>query len=248
MSENFVSKKVGTAAAAAGFALLLASSVGVAAEKEMGRLTSSSGVVLSGAGECWEAKDGSKELYEECGDVMPVADSDGDGVPDDVDACPGTPAGVAVDARGCPRDSDGDGVPDYLDKCPGTPSGAKVDADGCEIMDSVSISVTADHFDFDSATLKPAMESELSDVAAKVRASAGSEMLEVVGHTDSTGPEAYNQGLSERRAEAAASYLIDAGVPASQISTMGKGESEPVGDNGTREGRAMNRRVEVLTR
>ncbi|MEJ2577236.1 MAG: hypothetical protein P8106_11330, partial [Gammaproteobacteria bacterium] len=72
MSENFVSKKVGTAAAAAGFALLLASSVGVAAEKEMGRLTSSSGVVLSGAGECWEAKDGSKELYEECGDVMPV--------------------------------------------------------------------------------------------------------------------------------------------------------------------------------
>ncbi|MEJ2575523.1 MAG: OmpA family protein [Gammaproteobacteria bacterium] len=177
-----------------------------------------------------------------------MADSDGDGVPDDVDACPGTPAGVAVDARGCPRDSDGDGVPDYLDKCPGTPSGAKVDADGCEIMDSVSISVTADHFDFDSATLKPAMESELSEVAAKVRASAGSEMLEVVGHTDSTGPEAYNQGLSERRAEAAASYLIDAGVPASQISTMGKGESEPVGDNGTRDGRAMNRRVEVLTR
>ena len=186
-----------------GVAMVLASSAGVAAESKMGRLTSSSGVVLSGSGECWQSIGGSKELFEACGDVMAMAaegDADGDGVPDSADACPGTPAGVAVDAKGCPRDSDGDGVPDYLDKCPGTPSYAKVDADGCEIMDSVSISVTADHFDFDSATLKPAMESALSEVAAKVKASSGSEMLEVIGHTDSTGPEAYNQGLSERRA------------------------------------------------
>ena len=61
----------------------------------------------------------------------PVVDSDGDGVPDEGDGCPGTPAGVEVDARGCPVDSDGDGVGDYLDKCPGTPSGTRVDAGGC---------------------------------------------------------------------------------------------------------------------
>jgi outer membrane protein OmpA-like peptidoglycan-associated protein len=60
-------------------------------------------------------------------------DSDGDGVPDYLDKCPGTPKGVAVDAAGCPTDSDGDGVPDYLDKCPGTPRGAKVDAKGCPV-------------------------------------------------------------------------------------------------------------------
>jgi outer membrane protein OmpA-like peptidoglycan-associated protein len=62
-----------------------------------------------------------------------VVDSDGDGVPDDKDRCPGTPAGAKVDAFGCELDSDKDGVVDRLDKCPDTPAGAKVDANGCEL-------------------------------------------------------------------------------------------------------------------
>ncbi len=65
----------------------------------------------------------------------PPMDSDGDGVPDSKDRCPGTPEGAKVDARGCPVDSDGDGVFDGLDRCPDTPRGAKVDAEGCP-MDS----------------------------------------------------------------------------------------------------------------
>ncbi len=60
-------------------------------------------------------------------------DSDGDGVPDYKDKCPNTPPGVKVDSAGCPLDSDGDGVPDYLDKCPNTPHGVKVDAEGCPL-------------------------------------------------------------------------------------------------------------------
>ncbi|MDR3668488.1 MAG: OmpA family protein [Ignavibacteriaceae bacterium] len=60
-------------------------------------------------------------------------DSDGDGVPDYLDNCPNTPHGVAVDSHGCPLDADGDGVPDYLDKCPNTPAGVKVDAEGCPL-------------------------------------------------------------------------------------------------------------------
>jgi OOP family OmpA-OmpF porin len=64
--------------------------------------------------------------------ALPV-DSDGDGVPDTLDKCPGTPTGVDVDNDGCPLDADGDGVPDYLDKCPGTPAGVTVDKDGCPL-------------------------------------------------------------------------------------------------------------------
>jgi OOP family OmpA-OmpF porin len=65
--------------------------------------------------------------------VAVVRDSDGDGVVDDLDRCPGTPSGVQVDKDGCPLDSDRDGVYDYLDKCPGTPAGVKVDRDGCPL-------------------------------------------------------------------------------------------------------------------
>ncbi len=64
---------------------------------------------------------------------MEPKDSDCDGVPDEIDKCPGTPLGVKVDSKGCPLDTDGDGVPDYLDECPGTPKGVKVDDKGCPI-------------------------------------------------------------------------------------------------------------------
>jgi len=218
---------------------------------QAGYLTDSrGGVVTSDYGECWNAPGGEDKLVEECGDDIPTddPDSDGDGVPDSRDECPGTPAGVAVTSFGCPKDSDGDGVPDYLDKCPGTPAGAKVDSDGCEIVGDIVINVTADHFDFDSAELKPAMQAELDSVASRIKSSPGDETLHVIGHTDSTGPEAYNQGLSERRAAAAADYLIGLGVTSDRISTSGRGESEPVADNDTRDGRAMNRRVEIRTR
>ena len=115
-------------------------------------------------------------------------------------------------------------------------------------MADVTIRTTADHFAFDSAELKPAMESELDGVAAKVAASKGDEMLEIVGHTDSTGPEDYNQGLSERRAQSAADYLAGKGVAASKMTIKGMGENSPVADNATRDGRAMNRRVEIHTK
>ena len=198
-------------------------------------------------GECWNAKGGSMDAMGCVEEVMEL-DSDGDGVPDSRDKCPNTPQGVSVDADGCPIDSDGDGVPDYRDQCPGTPPGAKVDSNGCEIIPSLSINVTADHFAFDSAVLKRKMLDELDDVAARVKASKGDEMLEIVGHTDSTGPEAYNLGLSERRAQSAANYLEGKGVSMSRITVKGMGESAPVASNATREGRAMNRRVEINTK
>jgi OOP family OmpA-OmpF porin len=83
--------------------------------------------------------DGVADYQDKCPDVKGLAalqgcpDADGDGVADADDKCPNTPAGVKVDASGCPLDADGDGVADYLDKCPGTPAGTKVDANGCPL-------------------------------------------------------------------------------------------------------------------
>ncbi|MGI4883714.1 MAG: OmpA family protein [Janthinobacterium lividum] len=83
--------------------------------------------------------DGVADYQDKCPDVKGVAalqgcpDADGDGVADNDDKCPNTPAGVKVDATGCPLDADGDGVADYLDKCPDTPAGVKVDATGCPL-------------------------------------------------------------------------------------------------------------------
>ena len=224
--------------------LVIGLSAGVAQADEPPVWTGKAGGVMTNYGECWQGVGGS--MAENC--MAAEMDSDGDGVPDSRDRCPNTPKGAPVDEHGCPLDSDGDGVPDYKDNCPGTPKGAKVDSKGCEIMADVTIRTTADHFDFDSAVLKPAMESELDNAAAQINASKGDEMLEIVGHTDSTGPADYNQTLSERRAQAAADYLAGKGVAASKMTVKGMGESSPAHDNSTREGRAMNRRVELHTK
>jgi OOP family OmpA-OmpF porin len=230
----------------------LASSIALAPmSASAGYLTDSSGVVVkSGAGECWQGIWPNPDKLEACGDMMQmaVADSDGDGVPDADDKCPGTLKGIIVDATGCPADSDGDGVVDSYDKCPNTPKGAKVNKEGCEIIGDVTINLVNDEFDFDSANLKPEMKTALDEVAAKVKATKGEEALSVVGHTDSTGPEAYNQILSERRANAVADYLSGQGVDRGAMTVSGKGESSPVADNGTKAGRKMNRRVEIMSK
>lgn len=109
------------------------------------------------------------------------------------------------------------------------------------------IKVTFDNailFDFDSAALRSDAQATLSEFTGSIQDFEGTEVL-IVGHTDSKGSEAYNQQLSERRASSAAEYLTEQGLLPSRISTMGKGESEPVATNDTAEGRQQNRRVEV---
>ncbi len=210
-------------------------------------LTGKAGGWVTGYGECWGARGGTVGVPPCAPEVMD-GDADGDGVPDSRDRCPNTPRGAPVDADGCPLDSDGDGVPDFKDNCPNTPKGTKVDPKGCPIIGNVVINTTTDHFDFDSAVLKPKMEQQLDDIASQIKASKGDEMLDIVGHTDSVGPEGYNQGLSERRAQAAADYLAGAGVDASRMTVKGMGENSPIADNATASGRAMNRRVEIITK
>jgi outer membrane protein OmpA-like peptidoglycan-associated protein len=100
------------------------------------------------------------------------------------------------------------------------------------------------HFAFDSAQLNSSASATLDEVAGALR-SQPEVPYEVGGHTDSIGSNAYNQDLSERRAASVYNYLVGHGVAASQLSTRGYGETQPVASNDTEEGRAANRRVEI---
>ena len=99
-------------------------------------------------------------------------------------------------------------------------------------------------FDFDSDRIKPEAAKNLQELAKSLNKFGNSDLL-IVGHTDSQGDDAYNMGLSLRRANSASAYLQSQGVPASRIKTSGRGESEPVASNDTEAGRQQNRRVEV---
>lgn len=100
------------------------------------------------------------------------------------------------------------------------------------------------HFAFDLADLKSAEVPDLDAFATYMNEVADSKIA-ITGHTDSTGPEAYNQMLSEKRAQDVADYLASKGISADRMTVSGMGESAPVADNSTTEGRAANRRVEV---
>ena len=170
----------------------------------------------------------------------PPADSDGDGVIDPNDKCPNTPAGVKVDSVGCPLDSDGDGVPDYLDKCP-TPKGFKVDIEGCIIEQTIVLRGVNFEYDKDQLTAeaKGILDAIVPGLSAQPKLT-----LEIGGHTDSKGTDAYNKSLSQRRANSVKSYLAAKGVAVERLAAVGYGESKPIADNATEAGRADNRRVE----
>ncbi|MEQ8494774.1 MAG: OmpA family protein [Gammaproteobacteria bacterium] len=140
-------------------------------------------------------------------------------------------------------DSDGDGVPDAADDCPQTAAGTPVDASGCPRMPKLE----GVHFAFDKATLTASAEAVLDGVVRTVEDNPHVR-LELVGHTDSVGDATYNRKLSQQRADAARDYLVAQGIDADRLSTAGRGESTPIADNSTAEGRAENRRVEITAR
>jgi OOP family OmpA-OmpF porin len=185
----------------------------------------------------------------------PVRDSDGDGVPDDRDACANTVAGAKVDARGCELDSDGDGVLDRLDRCPGTRAGAKVDASGCELAEPAKpqpkkpevLVLKGVTFATNSASLTAASAATL-DEAADALAKRGDVQVEVAGHTDNRGSAQRNRTLSQQRAESVMRHLVSRGVNAANVTARGYGPDRPVADNRTERGRAANRRVELVIR
>jgi OOP family OmpA-OmpF porin len=141
-----------------------------------------------------------------------------------------------------PGDADKDGVTDDIDQCPNTPLGTAVDAKGCPLKAKDSIVIEGVTFDVNSSRLTMQSQPILNEVADGLRKHPRLR-VELQGHTDDTGPDAYNLTLSKKRADAVREYLLTQGVPSTQLTAKGYGESQPLDNNKTPEGRAKNRRV-----
>jgi outer membrane protein OmpA-like peptidoglycan-associated protein len=175
-------------------------------------------------------------------------DSDRDGVADYMDECPNTivAARNQVNEKGCPIDTDGDGIYDYEDLCP-TIAGAKSNTGCPEIKQQVRTilnkAMKGIQFENGKSTIKESSYGILNEVA-KVFIENPNYIIEIQGHTDNVGNYQYNIDLSEKRAQAVRDYLIQHGVPAERMTAHGYGPDRPLTTNDTKEGRAVNRRVE----
>lgn len=123
-----------------------------------------------------------------------------------------------------------------------TVPGAEVVREGEGIIVKFSSGIL---FDIDKTALQPQAKTDIAQLAASLKNNPETNIL-IVGHTDNTGTAAHNMDLSIRRAEAVKAYAIANGVSASRLNTQGKGDTEPIADNTTVDGRSQNRRVEIV--
>jgi outer membrane protein OmpA-like peptidoglycan-associated protein len=200
-------------------------------------------------------KDGVADIDDQCANTKIgtrvdtkgcAIDSDNDGVMDDVDRCPNLAGVIAL--NGCP-DSDADGIADLDDKCPNAKG--TLENKGCpEIVKADIVKITyigsKIFFDNNSDKLKVASLSQLDELAKILYKYEGAS-LTIAGHTDSVGADNFNLTLSQKRAESVRKYLIEKGIAAERLTSVGYGETQPVADNKIALGRAKNRRVELKT-
>lgn len=171
----------------------------------------------------------------------------------------GAVAGVAVSGDG--DELKGALIGGALGAGTGALIGADLDRQAAELRGSlnsnISVTNTGEYlivnmpqdllFATDSASVRPDLRRDLSTVSSSLLKYPNSR-IEVIGHTDNTGSAAYNQDLSQRRAVAVASVLRENGVPGNRIAAYGRGEDQPIASNLTPEGKAQNRRVEIIIR
>jgi len=178
----------------------------------------------------------------------------------EVEALKGRVANVETAVNDLKKDSDGDGVADQFDKCPNTPAGTVVDGSGCPIvfpkidtslfvkktdmagMGAPKTAYSNIQFEFDSSVLKTSSYQALDATSADLRATGASAELD--GYASSEGTAAHNLRLSKDRANSVKTYLVNSGVPAKKLKVKGFGETHPIADNSTEAGRILNRRVE----
>lgn len=201
--------------------------------------------VADGVDRCPNTLSGATVTEDGC-----ALDTDGDGVANGLDRCPNSLAGATVNEVGCALDGDGDGVSDGIDRCPNTPADREVDTEGCSRveagLEAGRLILRNLYFDFNAATLRSQSRIVLEEVAQAL-IERPSLVVEVQGHTDSVGPQAYNQSLSQARAQAVADYLVSfPELGRDRFIVRGYGESQPIAPNDTPEGRQENRRVELI--
>lgn len=201
--------------------------------------------------------DGITDTADKCPDVAglikyggcPIPDTDGDGIDDEQDKCPDVKGFARY--SGCPiPDTDADGINDEEDKCPSRPGPAG--NMGCpeiakEVIEKINFAAKNIFFATGSAKLLPKSFKSLDEVAALLVADE-SLMINIDGHTDSTGTVEKNVVLSESRANSVKEYLATKGVAESRMTATGYGPEKPVASNKTAAGRAKNRRVELIVR
>jgi outer membrane protein OmpA-like peptidoglycan-associated protein len=201
-------------------------------------------------------KDGIPDPKDACPTVPGIVkfqgcpDSDNDGIEDSKDKCP-KEAGPAS-TQGCP-DRDKDGIPDNADKCPDIYG--KPEFEGCPPPTPASVKLTAEkieilqvvNFDTNKATIKKDSFQLLQDVSKVLNDNPNIRKIRVEGHTDNVGKPDKNLKLSKDRAASVMKFLVEQGkVDAARLVSEGYGDTKPVADNGTKEGKAKNRRVEFL--
>ena len=201
--------------------------------------------------------DGIADIDDKCPDVFgyaryegcPIPDTDKDGINDEMDKCPTVP-GLAR-YQGCPiPDTDKDGVNDEEDKCINEPGPAS--NFGCPLIDEKiiqKVNKAAKNVFFATASFKllPKSFRPLNEVVAILNENPTFN-VNIDGHTDSQGNDAYNMTLSDNRAASVKAYLVGKGIAESRLTSTGYGESKPIADNAKAAGRAQNRRVEMILR
>jgi outer membrane protein OmpA-like peptidoglycan-associated protein len=190
-------------------------------------------------------------------DGCPEPDNDQDGIPDVDDLCPMVPEDKDgwEDEDGCPDpDNDKDRILDKDDRCPNEPEtyNGTEDTDGCPDRGRVVVTDTAIeildvvYFEYNKAIIQTRSYSILDAVAATLQGNPSIQLIEIQGHTDERGDDAYNLDLSDRRAKSVEKYLADKGVDAKRLTAHGYGETQPLDRRSNEAAWAKNRRVAFL--
>ena len=189
-------------------------------------------------------------------DGCPDPDNDGDGIPDTADKCPNEPEDMDgfQDQDGCPDpDNDGDQVADIDDFCPNIPGVNGGDKPGCPKKNSLvvvtekEIRITQQiQFQFNKSIIRPGISFKILDEVVGVLNDNPKIALEVQGHTDNVGSDAYNMKLSQSRADAVRAYLVSKGIAPQRLVSKGYGFHRPLVDNTTASNRELNRRVQFI--
>jgi outer membrane protein OmpA-like peptidoglycan-associated protein len=211
--------------------------------------------ILDNVDKCPDEPEDFDQFQDE--DGCPDPDNDQDGILDVDDLCPNDPEDKDgfEDEDGCPDlDNDKDRILDKDDKCPNEPEtyNGTDDEDGCPDRGRVVVTDTAIeildmvYFEFNKAVIKPQSYPILDAVAATLQGNPSIQLIEVQGHTDERGNDAYNLDLSDKRAHAVEKYLADKGVDAKRLTAQGYGETQPVDRRSVEAAWAKNRRVAFL--